>query len=179
MRYLIDGEITIVYGFGENQAYVWLFRVKNDVSYLCNYFYFGPKEALGDPIFRGGSWEERSRVYVAVSSLLVTYLAVKKYAKVETIVVPVNAVRVVEDTIQGYKGREKIRNNSGQEVIVMDSRWFVKIVNDNDIFVRGFFRFQNKKNELGDWYKELIFVDSYVRHGYHRNAKIEDNLSDK
>lgn len=65
---LIDGEITIVYGFGENQAYVWLFRVKNDVSYLCNYFYFGPKEAdyrnigcsqtiLGDPIFRGGSWE--------------------------------------------------------------------------------------------------------------------------
>lgn len=88
MRYLIDGEITIVYGFGENQAYVWLFRVKNDVSYLCNYFYFGPKEAdyrnigcsqtiLGDPIFRGGSWEERSRVYVAVSSLLVTYLAVK------------------------------------------------------------------------------------------------------
>ena len=27
MRYLIDGEITIVYGFGENQAYVWLFRV--------------------------------------------------------------------------------------------------------------------------------------------------------
>lgn len=187
---LIDGEITIVYGFGENQAYVWLFRVKNDVSYLCNYFYFGPKEAdyrnigcsqtiLGDPIFRGGSWEERSRVYVAVSSLLVTYLAVKKYAKVETIVVPVNAVRVVEDTIQGYKGREKIRNNSGQEVIVMDSRWFVKIVNDNDIFVRGFFRLQNKKNELGDWYKELIFVDSYVRHGYHRNAKIEDNLSDK
>ena len=154
--------------------------MKNDVSYLCNYFYFGPKEAdyrnigcsqtiLGDPIFLGGSWEERSRVY----------LAVKKYAKVETIVVPVNAVRVVEDTIQGYKGREKIRNNSGQEVIVMDSRWFVKIVNDNDIFVRGFFRLQNKKNELGDWYKELIFVDSYVRHGYHRNAKIEDNLSDK
>ena len=25
-----------------------------------------------------------------------------------------------------------------------------------------------------DWYKELIFVDSFVRHGYHRNAKIEN-----
>mgnify|MGYP001045309259 CR=1 FL=1 len=156
MRYLIDGEITIVYGFGENQAYVWLFRVKNDVSYLCNYFYFGPKEAdyrnigcsqtiLGDPIFRGGSWEERSRVYVAVSSLLVTYLAVKKYAKVETIVVPVNAVRVVEDTIQGYKGREKIRNNSGQEVIVMDSRWFVKIVTIMIFLCEGFFAFKTRK----------------------------------
>ena len=27
---------------------------------------------------------------------------------------------------------------------------------------------------LGEWYKELIFVDSFVRHGYHRNAKIEN-----
>ena len=27
----------------------------------------------------------------------------------------------------------------------------------------------------GEWYKELIFVDSYIRHGYHRDAKIEDN----
>ncbi len=33
---------------------------------------------------------------------------------------------------------------------------------------------QNKKNPKGEWYKELIFVDSFVRHGYHRNAKIED-----
>lgn len=40
--------------------------------------------------------------------------------------------------------------------------------------VRGFFRLQNKKNEFGEWYKELIFVDSFIRHGYHRNAKIED-----
>ena len=27
-----------------------------------------------------------------------------------------------------------------------------------------------------EWYKELIFVDSFVRHGYHRNAKIEDDI---
>ena len=58
-------------------------------------------------------------------------------------------------------------------VIVLDSRWFRKIVNDNNIFVRGFFRFQNKKNEHGEWYKELIFVDSYIRNGYHRDALIE------
>ena len=58
----------------------------------------------------------------------------------------------------------------------MDSRWFTKIINDNDIFVRGFFRLQNKKNDAGEWIKELIYVDSFVRHGYHRNAKIEDEL---
>lgn len=87
---------------------------------------------------------------------------------------PNKTISIVEDTINEYKHKEKVRNESGQKVIIMDSRWFVKIINDNDIFVRGFFRFQNKKNELGEWYKELIFVDSFVRHGYHRNAKIED-----
>lgn len=34
--------------------------------------------------------------------------------------------------------------------------------------------YKNKKNELGEWYKELIFVDPFVRHGYHRHAIIED-----
>lgn len=106
------------------------------------------------------------------------YLAVKKYVKVETIVIPIGRTTKLDDKILGYKSKEKVRNESGQEVIVMDSRWFRKIVNDNEIFVRGFFRFQNKKDENGEWYKELIFVDSYVRYGYHRNALIEDN-SDK
>lgn len=56
----------------------------------------------------------------------------------------------------------------------MDSKWFRKIINDNDIPVRGFFRMQNKKNDEGEWYKELIFVDPFIRHGYHRDAKIEN-----
>lgn len=86
----------------------------------------------------------------------------------------------MDNVIPEYKFKDKIKNESGQKVIVMDSRWFRKIVNDNNIFVRGFFRFQNKKNERGEWYKELIFVDSYVRNGYHRNALIEkkDNFTD-
>ena len=105
---------------------------------------------------------------------MISYLAVKKYAEVETIIVPNKSIKILDDTINGYRHKEKVRNDSGQKVIIMDSRWFVKIINDNDIFVRGFFRLQNKKNELGEWYKELIFVDSFVRHGYYRNAKIED-----
>ena len=102
------------------------------------------------------------------------YLAVKKYVQVETVVVPYNSTLKMSDVISDYKFKDKIQNISGQKVIVMDSRWFRKTINDNNIFVRGFFRFQNKKNEKGEWYKELIFVDSYVRHGYHRNALIEE-----
>lgn len=176
---------TIVYGFGENRLYVWLFREVAGYSVLYNWFYLESTEdnkrkifclpsLLDDPQLYDTDYEEPKEIYSDAANLLIMYLAVKKYAKVETVVVPSNTIKIVEDTIQGYKHKEKIKNDSGQKVIVMDSRWFVKIINDNDIFVRGFSRLQNKKNEEGDWYKELIFVNSFIRHGYHRNAKIED-----
>lgn len=117
--------------------------------------------------------EEKSLMYGKIINKLIAYLAVKKYVKVDTIIVPPGTITRLDDKIYDYQTKDKIRNESGQKVIVMDSRWFRKIVNDNNIFVRGFFRFQNKKNERGEWYKELIFVDSYVRNGYHRNALIE------
>jgi hypothetical protein len=180
---------TIVYGFGENTLYVWLFKTVNGYSVLYNYFYYESTEAntrkvfcwptlLDDPQLYDTNNEERNELYSCLANLLITYLAVKKYAEVETIVVPANTIKIVEDTIQGYKHKDKVKNDSGQKVIIMDSRWFVKIINDNDIFVRGFFRLQRKKNAAGEWYKELIFVDSFVRHGYHRNAKIEDDTTE-
>lgn len=126
-----------------------------------------------DQLFSGDK-EERKQIYKNLADKLIIYLAVKKYVQVEKVIIPLGTSTLIDDTIKDYRKKEKIKNESGQEVIVMDSRWFRKIVNDNDIFVRGFFRLQNKKNEMGEWYKELIFVDSFVRHGYHRNAIIED-----
>lgn len=178
---------TIVYGFGENTLYVWLFSENGDLSYLYTYFYIKstkdntrriytcPTLMEDDQLFAGSKKEEQMQIYVWLADKLMSYLAVKKYVKVETIIVPVGTTMKLDDKILGYKSKEKVRNESGQEVIVMDSRWFRKIVNDNEIFVRGFFRFQNKKDKNGEWYKELIFVDSYVRHGYHRNALIEED----
>ena len=172
---------TIVYGFGENKLYVWLFKTIYDSSVLYDYFYFESREdnmrglyccpsLVDDPQLYDTANEEHKELYSCVGNLLISYLAVKKYAEVETIVIPTGTIKIVEDNIQGYKHKDKVKNDSGQEVIIMDSRWFVKIINDNDIFVRGFFRLQNKKNEMGQWYKELIFVNSFVRHGYHRHA---------
>lgn len=100
--------------------------------------------------------EEKSLMYGKIINKLIVYLAVKKYVKVDTIIVPPGTITRLDDKIYDYQTKDKIRNESGQKVIVMDSRWFRKIVNDNNIFVRGFFRFQNKKNERGEWYKELI-----------------------
>lgn len=174
---------TIVYGFGDNTLFVWLFKDIGGVSTLYNYFYFVSTERntrqvcccptfFNDPVYV--EMTHKDDFYSSVANILISYLAVKRYAKVETIIIPNMTISMLDDTCGEYKQKEKVRNESGQEVIVMDSRWFVKIVNDNDIPVRGFFRMQNKKDEHGEWYKELIYVDSFVRHGYHRKAKIED-----
>lgn len=176
---------TIVYGFGEDTLYVWMFTTHHDGSKLYLYFYVKSTESNTRKIFTWptllddenlffGDKEERKHIYEYLTNFIISYLAVKKYVEVETVVIDPGTITKLDDTILPYKHKEKVRNDSGQQVIVMDSRWFRKIVNDNDIFVRGFFRLQNKKNAAGEWYKELIFVDSFVRHGYHRNAAIED-----
>ena len=182
---LISKELgTIVYGFGKKRLYIWVFKQVKEFSQLYLYFYAesaGNKRAvyilptlLDDNQLYSGDIEDRKKVCSTLTSRIIIYLAVKKYVKVETIKIPVGKTIKFDETICEYKKKEKVLNESGQEVIVLDSRWFRKIINDNNIFVRGFFRFQNKKNEKGEWYKELIFVDSYIRNGYHRNAKIEE-----
>ena len=81
----------------------------------------------------------------SVANFIATYVAVKKYVKVETVVIPQGKFTAVDGTPLEYVDKKKVVNQLGQKVIVMDSRWFRKIVNDNEIFVRGFWRMQNKK----------------------------------
>lgn len=181
---LCKGNVTIVYGFGGHRLHIWYFTEENGKSifnfYTCN-------ECVGDQIKVGiisslivddilfsGTLEDRHLALGLVANFVISYVAVKRYVKVETIIIPQGRFTAIEGTPLEYIEKKKVLNQTGQEVIVMDSKWFRKIINDNDIYVRGFFRMQNKKDEFGEWYKELIFVDSFVRHGYHRNAKIED-----
>lgn len=182
---LCRGNVTIVYSFGGNQLHIWHFTELYGKSvfnfYTCNVC-DGENIGVGitntllsDNLLFSGSLQERQRKLAFIAGFVATYVAVKRYIKVEIIVIPRGKFTAIEGTPLEYIEKKKVLNQTGQEVIVMDSKWFRKIINENDIYVRGFFRMQNKKNELGEWYKELIFVDSFVRHGYHRNAKIEDD----
>ena len=176
---------TLVYGFGENILYVWWFWTSYGLSNLLMYFYAEsidnnlrriytlPGLHLDKQLFAGLTESEREHIYAKLTDEIMVYLAVKKYGKVETVIVPPGRSVRFDYEAKGYDKKNKIRNESGQEVVVMDSRWFRKIINDNDIFVRSYFRLQNKKNAKGEWYKELIVVKSHVRHGYHRDAKVE------
>lgn len=177
---------TIVYGFGEDKLFVWVFSDNDGASSL--YLYFCVESLPNnhrqlytlptldkDPYLFNSPITEGPSIYERLANKIIIYLAVKKFVKVETVVIPNNAITILDDSITPHKESKKIKNICGQEVIVMDSRYFRKIVNDNDIFVRGFFRLQRYKEEKGgEWMKKLIFVEPHIRHGYHRNALIED-----
>lgn len=195
---LIEPAGTIVYGFGEDNnglptLYVWMFKTINDTSILYNNFhvvstdnntrrmYYNPS-LMDDPglITNQSTSSERKEIYHNTANLIVVYHAVKKYAETKTIIVPPQSISVIEDTITVGNNKEadhneKVKNDSGQQVIVMDSRWFVKIVNDNEIPVRPHFRHYWTKDSSGECHKVLKFISLHNRHGYHRNAKIEDN----
>lgn len=124
---------TIVYGFGEDTMNIWLFREDNGISNLYLYFYIKstpdnlrqvytwPTLIDDDQLFTGGK-DERKQIYEILANKLIVYLAVKKYVKVEKIVIPIGKTTKFDDKILDYKSKEKVRNESGQEVIVMDSR---------------------------------------------------------
>lgn len=181
---LLKNNVSLVYGFGGNQLHLWYFYEQEEKS-LLNFYSVNISEKgqtgvdiantiIADNNLFHGSLEQRQNNIGSLANFVVLYLAVKKYVKVETVIIPPGKFTAIEGTPLEYVDKKKVINNLGQKVIVMDSKWFRKIINDNDIFVRGFWRMQNKKDEFGEWYKELIFIDPFIRHGYHRNARIED-----
>lgn len=76
---------------------------------------------------------------------------------------------ISENKIYGNKSTSKQNESNG--IIIVDSTWDSSIHVINPFSVSGHFRDQPKKNKKNEWYKELIYIDSYMKSGYHRNAK--------
>lgn len=86
--------------------------------------------------------------------------------------------KVIDQTFlsenDNYGIASKLSGNDSTGIIVVDSTWDSSIHVINPFAVSGHFRQQPKKNIKKEWYKELIYIDSYMKNGYHRNAK-KDN----
>lgn len=106
-------------------------------------------------------------------NVLLCYLLMEKYAKVETVT---------------CSGKSKIKNASNSEdkktinytnlnLKFRDCTWFTTICRNEGFKVRGHFRLQPKKVN-GEWIKELIYINEFEKHGYHRTAKIEKYETD-
>lgn len=79
----------------------------------------------------------------------------------------------ISDSKIGAKGNPTEKENEG--IIVVDSTWDSSIHVINPFSVSGHFRNQPKKNKKKKWYKEVIYIDSFMKTGYNRRAKIDTN----
>lgn len=81
----------------------------------------------------------------------------------------------ISDSKIGVKGNQTEKENEG--IIVVDSTWDSSINVVNPFPVSGHFRYQPKKNEKKEWYKEVIYIDSFMKTGYNRRAKIDTDCA--
>lgn len=102
-----------------------------------------------------------------------SFLLFKKYAPIDIEVVSPLKRAVNKDT------KEKTVNDTGLDVIVLDSRWFREIIRTEGFTVRGHFRLQPCKDDAGVWTRKLIFIKEFEKHGYHRRAMIERDKKEK
>lgn len=151
----------------ENKAVFLLFSATN----LLSWVQIDLKSGEQQTIFRTNYTHfynsyDASRFEANEIALCTLFLAFKKYAKVEI------EQGKCGKTIQSQILKEKLRNNIPFDVKIMDSTWFTTICRNEGFKVRGHFRLQPKKNDKGEWIKELIYINEFEKHGYHRQAKI-------
>jgi hypothetical protein len=87
----------------------------------------------------------------------------KKFAQVETIMMPPGKKTRIQGT--------KYLNETKLNITHLDSKWFTTLVRSESFKVRGHFRLQPKKKD-GEWRKELIWINDFVKDGYTSTAKI-------
>jgi hypothetical protein len=93
------------------------------------------------------------------------YLVFKRYSDVE-----IETVARQKTLKKSTILREKVNNFMGINVQLLDSHWFTTICRDEGFAVSGHFRLQPYK----DGSRKLIYIAPFVKHGYHRQARIEN-----
>lgn len=96
--------------------------------------------------------------------MVLDYLCLRQWAEVETKEVKTQIKKKVKKQNKTHEITEY-----GLPYFVFDSKWFTEICNNNDFLVNGHFRHQNYSNGK----RKLIWINEYVRHGYHRKASID------
>jgi hypothetical protein len=99
--------------------------------------------------------------------VMMAMLLFKKYAPID-----LEFVGSWKKKISAVSG-EKMVNDTGIEVTLLDSSWFRSIIRTEGFLVRGHFRLQPYKDETGEWARKLIYIHEFEKHGYCRIAKKE------
>ena len=95
---------------------------------------------------------------------ILTYLCLRKWAEVE--------IKEITTMIKKEVKKQKktvVVSEQGLSYFTFDSKWYTELCNNNDFNVSGHFRLQ----PYGDGSRRLIYINEFVKHGYHRKASID------
>ncbi len=110
-----------------------------------------------------GCFEHPVGMYSHAFTIL-TYLCLRKWAEVE--------IAEIKPLVKKEVKRQKktvVVTEEGLSYFTFDSKWYTEVCNNNDFNVSGHFRLQ----PYGDGSRRLIFINEFVKHGYHRKALID------
>lgn len=112
--------MSIVYGFGGDKLHIWYFTEQSGKSifnfYTSNDFVGDQlREGILNPIINDnalfrGSLEDRHMVLASVVNFISAYVAVKRFVKVETVIIPQCKFTTVEGTPLEYVDKKKAIN---------------------------------------------------------------------
>lgn len=113
----MNGE-TLVYGFGDNQLNVWFFKEQNGQSLFmfaaeCEFVDGKPKLLIPNSILYDdnlliGTTEHRKNEIGLRMQFIAIYVAVKKYIKVETVVIPQGVFTEIDWTPLEYIEKKRL-----------------------------------------------------------------------
>jgi hypothetical protein len=110
-----------------------------------------------------GCFEPPIPLYTHAFTIL-TYLCLRKWAEVEIAEIKTKVKKELK------KGKKTIVvTEDGLSYFTFDSKWYTEVCNNNDFNVSGHFRLQR----YGDGSRKLIYINEFIKHGYHRKALID------
>lgn len=137
------------------------------MQYGEDYAYFVTKHPTVAKIFRDGISNYAIEVIAQMQHEQEMLVMFERYAKIETRFMPPKTKNRIEP-----KDFHASLNSTRIKVNIRDSRYFTTIIRNNGFKVSGHLRLQKCKNEIGEWTHKLIYIDEFMKKGYHRQATI-------
>ena len=107
--------------------------------------------------------KSEAMTFIFKYDLLLTALKMFLFLKTASVI---QQTYISEDKGRTYERKQGTVRN----YVLVDSTWDSDITVLNPFSVRGHFRHQPKKDDRGRWYRDLIYIDAFMKKGYHRRA---------
>lgn len=173
--YLVEGSF-LVYNVDRGKLSIWVIlnHKKDDQNIVApscyiSVFPIDTKKGVGHQLVLdyipliNGCIEMPVGMYTHAFVIL-TYLCLRKWAEVE--------IKEITTMIKKEVKKQKktvVVSEPGLSYFTFDSKWYTELCNNNDFNVSGHFRLQ----PYGDGSRRLIYINEFVKHGYHRKASID------